>query len=414
MGPGPSALRETCSCGARREIGDVVSGTPLVDAGEVTLAAATRLATRLDTTVLPIQGPPGTGKTYTGARMIVELIREGRRVGIAAQSHKAISNLLEEVSRAAREASVPFRAIQRCETGDEVCDDPSVELAGDNAAVETGLREGRFDLAAGTSWLFSREGMLGAVDALFIDEAGQVSLANVVAMSGCAASIVLLGDPNQLPQVSQGVHPEGAGVSALEHLLGGAATIDEGRGLFLETTWRMHPAINEYISTTFYDGRLDTAPSTALQRVSSSDPLLDGAGIRYVGLVHEGNASSSREEAAVVADAVAGLLGLPWTNGDGVETTIGPEDIIVVAPYNAQVALIHAEIERRLAPGIRMRVGTVDKFQGQEGAIAIYSMASPVATMRHGTWTSCTADTGSTWRCQEPGPSPSWWPARPS
>ena len=375
-GPGPFRAVQDLLLRRPPRIGEVVSGRPLVDAGEVTLAAATRIATRLATTVLPIQGPPGTGKTYTGARMIVELIREGRRVGIAAQSHKAISNLLKEVSRAAREASVPFRAIQRCETGDEVYDDPSIELAGDNEAVETGLREGRFDLAAGTSWLFSREGMLGAVDALFIDEAGQVSLSNVVAMSGCAASIVLLGDPNQLPQVSQGVHPEGAGVSALEHLLGGAATIDEGRGLFLETTWRMHPAINEYISTTFYDGRLDTHPSTAVQRVSSSDPLLQGAGIRYVGLVHEGNASSSREEAAIVADAAAGLLGLPWTNGDGVETAIGPGDIIVVAPYNAQVALIHAELERRLAPGVRVRVGTVDKFQGQEGAIAIYSMAS--------------------------------------
>ena len=343
---------------------------------EITLDAARRIAIGLDATVLPIQGPPGTGKTYTGARMIVELIRQGRRIGIAAQSHKAISNLLAEVSVAARDASLPLRAIQRCDTGDEVRDDLGVRIARANTEVEDGMRDGQFDIAAGTSWLFAREQMLGSVDVLFIDEAGQMSLANVIAMSGAAASIVLLGDPNQLPQVSQGVHPEGAGESALEHLLGTAATLDDRLGLFLETTWRMHPAVNDYISTTFYDGRLTTDASTALQRISSEDPLLDGAGIRFVGMVHEGNSSRSQEEADAVAKAVAAALGTPWTDRHGKVRPIGVEDIIVVAPYNAHVALISQAIEKALAPGLRVRVGTVDKFQGQEGAIAIYSMAS--------------------------------------
>jgi len=187
---------------------------------------------------------------------------------------------------------------------------------------------------------------------------------------------VLLGDPNQLPQVSQGVHPEGSGVSALEHLLSGAATIDDRLGLFLDTTWRMHPAVNGYVSETFYDGRLGTHPSTALQRIDSDEPLLDGAGIRYIGLDHEGNASRSAEEATAVADAVASVLGQPWTDQDGATRIIGVEDVIVVAPYNAHVAAIHLAIEQRLAPDMQVRVGTVDKFQGQEGAIAIYSMAS--------------------------------------
>ena len=203
-----------------------------------------------------------------------------------------------------------------------------------------------------------------------------MSLANVIAMSGTARSVVLLGDPNQLPQVSQGVHPDGSGVSALEHLLGGAATLDDRLGIFLDTTWRMHPDVNAYISETFYEGRLGTHPSTRLQRIVSEEPLLDGAGIRYVGIDHDGNGSRSREEAAAVADAVASLLGQPWTDRHGRSKPIGVEDVIVVAPYNAHVALIHGEIERRLAPGLRVRVGTVDKFQGQEGAIAIYSMAS--------------------------------------
>jgi predicted RecB family nuclease len=354
----------------------VRDGASLVDPGEDILDAARRIADGLEDTVLPIQGPPGTGKTFTGARMIVELVRLGRRIGIAAQSHKAISNLLEAVSEAALEAHVPLRAIQRCETGDEVRNDAGVRLASDNSEVEAGIRDGRFDIAAGTQWLFARDEMLDAVDVLFVDEAGQMSLANVVAMSGATRSIVLLGDPNQLPQVSQGVHPEGSGVSSLEYLLGGAATIEDRLGVFLDTTWRMHPAITAYISGTFYEGRLGHHPSTELQRIVSDDPLLDGAGIRFVGLEHEGNSSRSQEEAEAVADAVAAVLGEPWTDRYGRPREIGVEDVIVVAPYNAHVALVHGEIERRLTPGVRVRVGTVDKFQGQEGAIAIYSMAS--------------------------------------
>jgi uncharacterized protein len=355
---------------------DVEVETPLVRPGEDLVDAARRIAAGLDDTVLPIQGPPGTGKTYTGARMIVELIRRGRRVGVAAQSHKAITNMLDAVSEAATEAGLPLRAIQKCETGDELQNDPGVRLALNNEEVETGIRDDRFDLAAGTQWLFARPEMASSVDVLFVDEAGQMSLANVIAMSGSARSVVLLGDPNQLPQVSQGVHPEGSGVSALEHLLGGAATIDDRLGIFLDTTWRMHPAVNGYISETFYDSRLGTHPSMALQRIDSDEPLLDGAGIRYLGIDHDGNGSRSREEAAAVAEAVASVLGRPWTDRHGHAKRIEVEDVIVVAPYNAHVALIHGEIERRLAPGMQVRVGTVDKFQGQEGAIAIYSMAS--------------------------------------
>jgi len=375
-GDGP--FRAACDLLLRRTprvTGQVTDG-PLVRPGEEILDAACRIATGLVDTVLPIQGPPGTGKTYTGARMIVELVGRGRRVGIAAQSHKAISNMLKAVSEAALDARLPLRAVQRCETGDEFRNDPGVRLAADNAEVEDGLRNGRFDVAAGTQWLFARDEMLATVDVLFVDEAGQMSLANVLAMSGAASSVVLLGDPNQLPQVSQVVHPEGSGVSALEHLLGGAATIDDRIGVFLDTTWRMHPGINDYISEAFYDGRLGIHPSTRLQRIESAEPLLDGAGIRFVGLDHDGNGSRSREEAAVVAEAVASVLGQAWTDRHGRRSTIGVENVIVVAPYNAHVALIHAEIERRLAPGLHVRVGTVDKFQGQEGAIAIYSMAS--------------------------------------
>ncbi|MGZ8475382.1 MAG: TM0106 family RecB-like putative nuclease [Candidatus Limnocylindria bacterium] len=375
-GPGPfRAARDLLLRQTPRVMG-TAAGEPLVMPGELTLEAGQRIATLLDDTVLPIQGPPGTGKTYTGARMIVELIRAGKRVGIAAQSHKAISNMLREVSVAAAGAGVTLRAIQKCDSGDGIEGDPGVRVTSDNAVVANGLLDGHFEVAAGTSWLFARPEMLGVLDVLFVDEAGQMSLANAVAMSGSASSMVLLGDPNQLPMVSQGVHPEGAGASALEHLLGEATTLDDRLGLFLETTYRMHPDVNSYISHAFYDDRLLTDPSTALQRIDSELPGLHGAGVRFIGLEHEGNASKSPQEAAAVADIVANLIGTPWTNQKGETNPIQAGNLIVVAPYNAHVAEIAKAVEARLGVGIRVPVGTVDKFQGQEGAVAIYSMAS--------------------------------------
>ena len=352
------------------------AGAPIGDPEIPTLDTAIDVAARLDHSVLAIQGPPGTGKTYTGARMIVELVRHGGRVGIAAQSHKAISNLLLEVCEAAADAGVPLRAIQKCDRREDAVDHPSVDVATNNQAVSSALAAGTHQVVAGTSWLFARDELADRLDVLVVDEAGQVSLANALAMSGCASSMILLGDPNQLPQVSQGVHPEGAGASALEHLVGSATTMDRRRGLFLETTRRMHPLVTSYISDTFYEGRLESHPSTALQRIDAPGTGLHGAGIRYLGLEHTGNGSNSPEEAARVAGIVRDLLGQPWVDADGRHRTIGPADILVVAPYNAHVARIAEAIETAVGPGMGPRVGTVDKFQGQEGAIAIYSMAS--------------------------------------
>ena len=375
-GPGPFRAGRDLLLRRTPRLRGATPGEPLVRPEELTLDAGRRIATLLDDTVLPIQGPPGTGKTYTGARMIVELIQAGKRVGITAQSHKAISNMLREVSVAAVGSGVTLRAIQKCDSGDGIVGDPGVRVTRDNKDVESGLPAGDYEVAAGTPWLFAREGMLGAVDVLFVDEAGQMSLANTVAMSGSTESLVLLGDPNQLPMVSQGVHPDGAGASTLEHLLGEATTLDDRLGLFLETTYRMHPNVNGYISNAFYDDRLLTDSSTVLQRIDSELPGLHGAGVRFIGLEHEGNASRSPQEAAVVADIVASLIGTPWVDQKGETNPIEAENLIVVAPYNAHVAEIAKAVEGRLGTGSRVPVGTVDKFQGQEGAVAIYSMAS--------------------------------------
>jgi AAA domain len=225
----------------------------------------------LEESSLPIQGPPGAGKTYTGARMIVELVRHGSKVGITGVSHKVISKLLKDTCAAAEEAHVDLKAIQRVDT-DDGCEDALVTRAKNNDAVVAALGERNVQVAAGTVWLWARPELSDAVDVLFVDEAGQMSLANVLAASPAAKSIVLLGDPQQLDQPQRGVHPAGAEASALSHLLNGQATIGEGQGLFLAESWRLHPDVCVFTSELFYDNRLLPRPqcNTACKRTRTS------------------------------------------------------------------------------------------------------------------------------------------------
>jgi predicted RecB family nuclease len=343
--------------------------------GEDPLAAAVRLALDLDHGVLPIQGPPGTGKTWTGARMIAALVRAGKKVGITAQSHRAITNLLDKTSEAFVEAGQPFAAVQKSD-GEAGSSRTGVRIVDDSKDVGPLLAGGQFPISAGTVWLWARPDMIGAVDVLLVDEAGQLSLANTLAAAGAATSLVLLGDPNQLPHVSQGLHPEGAGASALEHLVGTALTVPPERGLFLPTTYRLHPDVNGYISEIFYEGRLGSDPSTARQALAGRPPI-GGTGIRWEPIDHDGDDSSSVAEAEVVVDAIEDLLRREWVDRDGRPRVLGIQDIIVVAPYNAHVAAIQASAQRRLR--VPVRVGTVDRFQGQEAPVAIYSMAASSA-----------------------------------
>ncbi|MEO8571984.1 MAG: TM0106 family RecB-like putative nuclease [Chloroflexota bacterium] len=358
----------------RRAIG---WGKPLVEPGEDVLAAARRLALELEDGVLPIQGPPGTGKTYAGAHMVLDLVRRGRKtVAITAQSHKVISNLLEAVMEAASEEDgIAIRAIQKAGEDDEhVGHLDGVTRIGDNQGVAAALAAGTVDVVAGTPWLLARPEFDAAFDVLFVDEASQMSLANAVAVGTCARSIVIIGDPNQLPMVSQGVHPVGAAATSLGQLIGDSVTVDPARGLFLDASRRLHPDVNAFISPAFYDDRLTTHPDTAMRVVDGQDPLLSGSGVRWLPTHHDGNGPRSSEEAEVVADAVARLITMTRQDKDGSHRPITIEDVIVIAPYNAQVAEIQAALERRI--GRRGNVGTVDKFQGREGVVAIYSMAS--------------------------------------
>ena len=336
-------------------------GTPLQT---LDLVAQKALVAALESSYVFIQGPPGSGKTWTGARLIVSLIAAGKRVGVAATSHKAINNLLQEVEQDAAAEGVAFDGLKK---GDE--DDAFrgrfVKDTNDNAECESS----GVSLVAGTAWLFSREGMDQRVDYLFIDEAGQMSLADVVAMGTAARNLVLLGDPQQLPQVRQGVHPATSGCSVLEHLLAGAATVSEDRGLFLARTWRMHPDVCSFVSNLAYDGRLVSAPGRERQRIDSAG--VSGTGLRFLPVKHSGNAQRSPEEARVVAEQVKLLLaGGTFTGCEGVTQPITPADILVVAPYNMQVRCLR----EALPPGVE--VGTVDKFQGREAPVVFFSMAS--------------------------------------
>ena len=211
----------------------------------------------LDGRHLVIQGPPGSGKTWTSGRLIAHLLAHGKSVGVASTSHKAIHNLLDAVVEAAGELGIEFDGRKKASAGnpESYYDAPGIENV-----VEPDECIGA-DLAAGTSWLFSRENQ--AVDYLFVDEAGQVSLADALAMGTAARNLVLVGDPQQLDQVIQGTHPSGSGASVLRHLLGEHATVPADRGLFLERTFRLHPDVCGYISEEFYEGRLEPAPVAA-------------------------------------------------------------------------------------------------------------------------------------------------------
>ncbi len=342
-------------------------GQALQQDGEATLAAATRVALNLDQSVYPVQGPPGAGKTYTGARMICALAREKKRIGITANSHKVIRNLLNEVIVAAREEGLPIQCVQK--VSDKEADLPGLQFTTDNAAFLNALGTD-CHVGGGTAWFWARPDARRSVDVLFIDEAAQMSLANVLAVSQAAESVVLLGDPRQLEQPIQGSHPDGIDVSALDHILGNHATIPADRGLFLEETWRLHPLICAFTSELFYDGRLHSRPGLENQEIKSAGRV-NGAGLRYLAIEHEGNQSSSPEEADKIRELVTEIIGggTTWVDRKGKEATVTLEDILIIAPYNAQVF----ELQERI-PGAR--IGTVDKFQGQEAPIVIYSMTT--------------------------------------
>ncbi len=345
----------------------------LAEPQRVDLATPAEMVPLLNGSYLFVQGPPGSGKSTKGASVIVDALASGKRVGIVAKGHKAVHHLLHKVEEVASERGVSFTGLKKCTPGNEESfyisqlEIPMVSCVNDNDPFVTEPHQ----LSAGTPWLFAREELQGRYDLLFVDEAGQIALADALACSLAAKNVVLLGDPLQLAQVSQGSHPVGTDLSILEHVLGEHDTVPPGRGIFLDISYRMHPDICEFISSHVYENRLHPAAETASNAVLSADGTL--CGLEWMPVEHEGNSRASEAEASAIARAIGRLLD-GRVRVRGIERIITLDDIIVVSPYNAQRMLLRKTLAANGYGDVR--VGTVDKFQGQEAPVVFYSMAT--------------------------------------
>lgn len=347
------------------------SGVFVPEPNESMVDFAIRVAGDLAETVLAIQGPPGAGKTHCGARMICALVAQGKKVAVTASSHKVIAHLLAGVATEASRQSLPVALAHKTDDGDSA-GDGRIRIVDDNTEALAVLQSGEVQVLGGTAWLWARPEFAGSVDVVFVDEAGQMSLTNVIALSTAARSVVLLGDPQQLEQPTRGSHPEGVNVSALQRMLDVHLTMPSDRGIFLPVTWRLSPNIAAFTSEVFYEQRLHSKEGLERQTLSGTGEF-DGSGLWVVEVEHDGNRSSADEEVAAVHAIVRRLTapGATWIDERGQARALTGKDILVIAPFNAQVS----RLSERLEP-LGVRVGTVDRFQGQEGAVVIYSMAT--------------------------------------
>lgn len=349
---------------------DRSQGEPVVMDSDNVLPGMVEALIALDHSHLLVQGPPGAGKTYNSARAIYALLDQGKRVGIASHGHKAINQLLAEFETVAEEKGKTFKAIKKSSHDQQMFDGKGwIENSTSNDAITTD-----YQLVAGTAWLFARPQHERAFDYLFVDEAGQVSLANVIAMATSARNIVLIGDQMQLSQPIQGAHPRGSGISGLKYLLEEHATVPPERGIFLSETRRMHPQLCGFISEAVYDGRLRSAKGTEVREILADTALdpeaIAPAGLKFVDVESLTCTQRNPSEAERLAQTYHALLGQPWRNEKGEIKALTGKEILVVSPYNMQVELL----KRTLPEGAR--VGTVDKFQGQEAAAVLISMTT--------------------------------------
>lgn len=367
-------LREPPQCGQ-------APGASLLRPGEDSREGVVRLALELQRGVLAVQGPPGSGKTHRAAMAIVALIESGARVGVTANSHQVILSLLGKCTELARERGISLAAHHIAKAEDHEGEGASFSYAVGNKYPDVldQLKRRELQLVGGTTFAWSRADFRSAVDVLVVDEAAQVSLANVLAAAPAAPKLLLFGDPAQLEQPQRGVHPPGADVSALEHLMGQERlTMPEHLGVFLPETRRLHPALCEFTSRVFYEGRLAALPGLERQAIEGAGRF-SGSGLRWLPVAHRGNTNCSDEEVNVIVQLIAELLqpkGAVSAEFRDARAGLRPlvaRDVLVVAPYNAQVAAL-----RRALPA-EVPVGTVDKFQGQEAPLVIYSMTSSSA-----------------------------------
>jgi predicted RecB family nuclease len=341
------------------------SGSPLPRSAD-TIADITAAVLDLNSSYLAVHGPPGTGKTYTAAQVITSLVVDhGWRIGVVAQSHATVENLLGGLIDAGLDPQrvAKKRNDHNAPRWQEIDGSEYPAFIADNAGCVIG----------GTAWDFANANRVppGSLDLLVIDEAGQFCLANTIAVAPAAANLLLLGDPQQLPQVSQGTHPEPVDTSALDWLVDGQNTLPDERGYFLNRSYRMHPAVCAAVSALSYEGRLHSHACTATRR-------LDGyqAGVHVLAVDHQGNSTESPEEAEAILAEIQRLLGTSWTDEHGTRP-LATSDVLVLAPYNAQVALLRQVLTAAGVGGVR--VGTVDKFQGTQAPVVFISMTASSA-----------------------------------
>jgi len=358
-----------------------VEGTrnPIVDSdlsGEPFIKAVVSAVNDLNESCLCIQGPPGAGKTYTAQHVISDLLTKGQRVGVSSNSHKAIINLMDGVARELTSRGVSGTLLKvGGDQEDPIFDRDNVEFRRNAKACSSDINSPGLCIG-GTAWLFcnnilTEEQGIEKLDHLFIDEAGQVSVANLIGMSRCAKNIILMGDQMQLGQPTQGSHPDESGQSTLEYLLQNHATIPAHLGIFLSQTYRMHPDVCRLISDQVYEGRLQSADPTQKHVISiPSDILPKQAGVHFVPVEHEGNTQESEEEVEVIAKLAGQLIGQPLWSGRPIEWS----DILFVAPYNYQVNLLKSALPSDA------RIGSVDRFQGQEAPVVFVSMCASDAS----------------------------------
>lgn len=337
-----------------------------VDLTQESLQKTIDWALKLDNSILPIQGPPGAGKSYTASHLILELVKNKKKIGISAMSNKVITNLVHKVNNLANTENFDIRIVQKVSKYfDEVVPWNTHESKDDviNMIDEV-------DIIAGTPYLWCLPNFKDSVDYLIVDEAGQLSLIDTLSISPAASNLILLGDPQQLKQPQKGVHPEGTELSALEHILGENKTIKEDQGVFLAHTWRMHPSICSFDSELFYESKLESIDNLINQKVNG-ETSYNGSGLFLTEVEHQGNTSSSDEEVAKIAEIVDQLTSgnVCWIDAEKVERKLTKSDIKIISPYNLQVQKLKTKIPN-------VEIGTVDKFQGQEAPVVIYSVAT--------------------------------------
>ncbi|KIA82613.1 recombinase RecB [Kaistella solincola] len=330
------------------------------------LTKGVQWASVLDNSYLAIQGPPGSGKSFTGSHMILDLIKKGHKIGITAMSHKVIINLLKKVKEVAEKENFSVKILYKGDGNEE--SNEIYEIENDIHKVGSKIKD--YQVVAGTSFMWSDNVFTKSLDYLFIDEAGQFALIDTVVVSHAAKNLVLLGDHQQLKQPIKGVHPEGTEVSALEHLLQEHKTIPENKGLFLDKTWRMHPNICEFDSEMFYEAKLFSVEKMKHQRIEGNT-IFEGSGLFYKTVEHEGNTNQSLEEIGVIEAIVKDLTkgDVFWYDQENERHLLKAKDIKIISPYNSNVY----ELQKKLP---EFEIGTVDRFQGQEAPVVIYSMAS--------------------------------------